>query len=1006
MSCENKVINGKPICFWSWNDNINKAEISRQMREFSNNRFLGVVIHARAGLRFAYMGEEWFECCDYAIEEAHRLGIEVWIYDENGWPSGAADGKVTSLGEEHQMKYLCFTDNEIPSPEKTLCAFRKTDDGKYIRIADTDAREGDLFCSYRIVTGYVDLLSYDTVKEFIKNTHEAYKKRYSKYFGNTIRGFFTDEPQIKRMPWSREMVACWQSNYGSDLLDDLWMLIKDSPESKMFRKRFRDLASQLFCKNYTRQIADWCRQNELTLTGHFATEDGLYSQMVTNCGVMRHYALMQMPGIDHLGNRNTSPVLEKQVSSIAQQLGKPEVISESFGGSGWNLTFCDVMHIWGRQSALGVTKPCFHLSAYSIAGRRKRDYPPFFSYQSVWWKLFPQLMTWINNFNQKMTEGTRLCELLIISPLQSVKLGFAGEKDDSAAQLYCASFRALLECLLDLQLDFELGDESILAEYGSITENGAFRVGEREYRTVIVPECEILEQTTVSLLERFISKDGKVYFLNAKPALPDKSKSRFDNCLVVANHRSCLNKWAYSRNIRRFCEVRHKENGSLAKGVTIHSREIDGGRRFHIWTDEDYSDQKALVCIYDDCPENKAVYLWDLQTDTKRAVPFQKTDEGVCFVLPLLPRDNKVIDLTLASDLQPVLLEKKCERFIKNCDIRLTLPNALTVDYCAYALNDGELSQPDYTVKQINRIYDELNKLNCESAKLRVRYLFECADDLDLSGIQIAAETEFADEILLNGNKLTAKADSFYIDRCVRVYDAASYVKPGINLVDIVYKASRGTKKLGDFESVNNSFFYPVEPEAIYVLGDFSVAAKGEICDKGTFIKVDKSGFYLAPPAPLKMGDLTKQKLFFYRGCADYRFDLDYPDRNDRVYLSVEEGAASSAEILINQKRKAILRMDEKVDITELLLPGKNEVTVRLFGTNRNLLGPHHHCKGVTTLVGPHTFTGEFGWEDFVNLEIKRPNTWMDAYSFIPFGCEGFGICFKQNKKINQEDLS
>ena len=74
------------------------------------------------------------------------------------------------------------------------------------------------------------------------------------------------------------------------------------------------------------------------------------------------------------------------------------------------------------------------------------------------------------------------------------------------------------------------------------------------------------------------------------------------------------------------------------------------------------------------------------------------------------------------------------------------------------------------------------------------------------------------------------------------------------------------------------------------------------------------------------------------------------------------------------------------MDITKYLKFGKNRVSVRLYGSNRNLMGPHHHITGEPHFVGPSTFRGIKGFEDFVTPEIRSENTYTDHYSFVPFG--------------------
>ena len=100
-----------------------------------------------------------------------------------------------------------------------------------------------------------------------------------------------------------------------------------------------------------------------------------------------------------------------------------------------------------------------------------------------------------------------------------------------------------------------------------------------------------------------------------------------------------------------------------------------------------------------------------------------------------------------------------------------------------------------------------------------------------------------------------------------------------------------------------------------------------------------------------------------------------------------------AARVSVGDKEQILLNLDEEADLTPLLQPGDNEVTVLLLGFNRNLLGPHHHVKGIPALVGPSTFAGTYGFEDFVSPELKRDTTiWVDGYHVIPFGCDGFAV--------------
>ena len=57
---------------------------------------------------------------------------------------------------------------------------------------------------------------------------------------------------------------------------------------------------------------------------------------------MPHYEYFHIPGMDWLG-RELRPVLTvNQLTSVAEQLGKDEVLTETFGCSGHNVSFAEL----------------------------------------------------------------------------------------------------------------------------------------------------------------------------------------------------------------------------------------------------------------------------------------------------------------------------------------------------------------------------------------------------------------------------------------------------------------------------------------------------------------------------------------------------------------------------------------------------------------------------------------------------------------------------------------
>ena len=112
--------------FWALNGKLEPDEMRRQIRLMKQMGLGGFFLHARVGLATEYLGDEWFKCVDAAVDEASKLGMKAWLYDEDRWPSGAAGGLVTQ-NPEYRMRKLCFTEItdllKTPIPEDAQWLF-------------------------------------------------------------------------------------------------------------------------------------------------------------------------------------------------------------------------------------------------------------------------------------------------------------------------------------------------------------------------------------------------------------------------------------------------------------------------------------------------------------------------------------------------------------------------------------------------------------------------------------------------------------------------------------------------------------------------------------------------------------------------------------------------------------------------------------------------------------------------------------------------------------------
>ena len=477
----------RPIPFWSWNSKLETEETVRQIRLMKECGMGGFFMHARGGLATEYMGEEWFDNVTASVDEAKKLDMRAWAYDENGWPSGFGDGKVNGLGVKFQQKYLRM-ETEENHKETAIC------------------KCGEYFFYYDINPFYVDVLDKTATDLFLSEIYDVYYKRY----GNEIEGFFTDEPQVSRngMPWSFVFEDEYKARYGENILDKLDELFLEKGDYKKTRFNFWKMVADLFSTAYMKNIYDWCSERGLKLTGHLSVEEDLFGQITANGAAMPHYEYFHIPGVDWLGREMLDSLTARQVGSVGAQMNKESVLVEIFGLCGNNVSFGELKALYEWHMVRGINLMCQHLEAYSMKGIRKRDYPPSMYYQQPWWDDYKTFIDAMSGIGKLLAEGKEETSVLLIHPL-SLAWTLYNDKDREKIDALNELFLKTVKTLEKKHIEFHLGDETIMERHACV-ENGAIVIGDFKYDKVILLSDEVLFDSTRKLLSEFASCGGKI----------------------------------------------------------------------------------------------------------------------------------------------------------------------------------------------------------------------------------------------------------------------------------------------------------------------------------------------------------------------------------------------------------------------------------------------------------------------------------------------------------------
>ena len=99
---------------WTWNDMLTEEQVRGTLRDLAGQKVMQAFVHPRPGLMTPYLSDDWFRLWKAALDEAERLDMNVWIYDENSYPSGFAGGLVPEAMPESRGRGLAVAEVKRP----------------------------------------------------------------------------------------------------------------------------------------------------------------------------------------------------------------------------------------------------------------------------------------------------------------------------------------------------------------------------------------------------------------------------------------------------------------------------------------------------------------------------------------------------------------------------------------------------------------------------------------------------------------------------------------------------------------------------------------------------------------------------------------------------------------------------------------------------------------------------------------------------------------------------
>ncbi len=435
---------------------------------------------------------------EQAVKSCQEVGLRVWIYDEDGYPSGAAGGLVLEGHPEFEALALAYDPSQS--------------DPFILRPAYEHTHASNNFYAAR---RFPNLIDDAAVERFIEVTHEAYYKRLEPYFGTTIEALFTDEPSLMptnigplpddvrekvrvvdpldpnikplpSVPWMKDLPQLYRDRYDQDLLAVRKSLFEGDTESdREIRRRYWALISDLFAQRYYGKIQKWAKAHKVASSGHILWEETLVHHPALEGNTLKVLGRMDIPGMDLL---NSWPEVAIHHGWITA--GLPASAALFNGGRKVMTEVSDFSQTLGGQDPASVVDMCavaawqaaFGVTEFTLYYDRNRRTPAQYNTYG----------TFVGRLNALLREAQPTPRVLLYYPITEAWSEYKPVAEKLTPETQSTKFRRVAESFEDLgrrltraQISFALADREILER--AVVEGNQLRIGDHLFGAVVLP---------------------------------------------------------------------------------------------------------------------------------------------------------------------------------------------------------------------------------------------------------------------------------------------------------------------------------------------------------------------------------------------------------------------------------------------------------------------------------------------------------------------------------------
>ena len=451
--------------------------------------------------------------------------MEVWLYDEGGYPSGGAAGKTLAENPKAIETVICQRNINLKPNERYVSAddviatFYNNERVHSGYTQDKDVILTEYYTKldkeiYPARFNCVDSTNKSVIDTFINNTYEAYKKNLGDTFNN-VSAIFTDEPQVLTTMVPEGLFEKFYEKYGYDIKDYIYCIydkkLAITREEQLARIHYGMLVGDVFYENFCKNISEWCSGNNIMFSGHLNIDHRPEGGAVLGYfSLLRGLKEFHIPGIDLIWHqiqipKDDQPVCEegapffpRLASSASHQNGGNLTVSESFAVYGDGMTPDEARYVLNYQAVRGIN--VFNTMILTAGDKRMQalvQRPVFTSAKPGFYN-----MNHFNTYYKRLSYLLRLGEPQIDTALYVPCADFWAneEKSKKASESYTKK-GVMLE---NNNIEFDIIDDYAILS-SNVCDDG-LKIGDMLYKNIVVPDCEFMPDEVFDKIKPFIKE--------------------------------------------------------------------------------------------------------------------------------------------------------------------------------------------------------------------------------------------------------------------------------------------------------------------------------------------------------------------------------------------------------------------------------------------------------------------------------------------------------------------